>query len=56
MKKGSHHTEEVKKKMSIARKGKPNGKKGILHTKEAKRKMSESHKIQARKLSVLTER
>ncbi len=37
-------TEASKRKMSIAKKGKPNGRLGTLHTEETKKKMSDWHK------------
>ena len=43
--KGRTHTEEAKRKISEARKGKP----GKPHTEETKRKMSEAHKGKSRK-------
>ena len=45
--KGHHHSEETKLKMSEARKGRPawnKDLKGRHHTEETKKKMSESHK------------
>lgn len=44
MKKGSHLSEETKKKISEKLKGKKHPLYGKHHSKEAKRKMSESHK------------
>jgi hypothetical protein len=39
-KKGYKHTEEAKRKMSAARKGRPSTRKGISRTEEVKRKLS----------------
>lgn len=41
---GIHHTEEAKRKMSIAKKGKQSSRKGCKLSDETKRKLSESHK------------
>lgn len=43
-KKGEHLSEETKRKMSEARKGKSSWNKGIPHSKETRRKISESQK------------
>ena len=43
-KKGKKLSEDAKKKMSEAHKGKPSGNKGKRHTEEARRKMSEAAK------------
>ena len=43
--KGKHLSEETKRKMSEALKGKNTWSKGKHHSEESKRKMSESHKI-----------
>jgi len=40
--KGHRHSEESKKKMSLSRKGKSNGRLGIPHSEETKKKMSDS--------------
>lgn len=40
MKKGTQHTEETRKKMSVARIGKPPSNKGKNHSAEARKKMS----------------
>lgn len=44
MNKGEHHSEESKKKMSEADKGKKSPMKGKHHSEEARQKMSEAHK------------
>lgn len=41
---GVHHTEETKRKMSLARLGKPGHNKGYKMSDETKRKLSENHK------------
>lgn len=41
---GVHHTEEAKRKMSLARLGKPGHNKGYKMSDETKRKLSENHK------------
>jgi len=42
--KGKQHTEEARKKISLAKKGKPSWNKGLSMSDEAKRKMSEAKK------------
>lgn len=42
--KGEHHSEEARRKMSEAKKGKPSAFKGKCHSEETKRKMSEARK------------
>jgi group I intron endonuclease len=41
--KNKHHSEETKKKMSISKKGAPNGWLGKHHSKETRKKQSEAH-------------
>lgn len=41
---GVHHTEQAKKKMSEAKKGKPSARKGYKLSDETKKKLSDSHK------------
>jgi len=42
MKKGSHQTKEARRKMSLAKKGRPSSFKGKRHTEETKKKLSEA--------------
>lgn len=41
---GVHHTEIAKKKISLAKKGKPSSRKGVSLSDETKKKLSDSHK------------
>lgn len=41
--KGKKHTEDTKKKMSKAKKGKPSNRKNVILTKEQRKKLSDSH-------------
>jgi|ERR1035437_125276 hypothetical protein len=45
MKKGQKTTPEIRLKMSLAKKGKPNGRLGYKHTEETKRRISEKAKL-----------
>lgn len=49
---GVHHTDEAKKKMSIAKAGKPSSRKGVKLSDGTKRKLSESHKGKYRGLPI----
>ena len=41
---GTHHSEETRKKMSIAKKGRPTWNKGVPWSEETRKKLSETHK------------
>lgn len=44
IRRGKHHSDDAKRKMSLAMKGRPSPLKGKQHSEETRRKISESHK------------